>query len=188
MTQQEQPAQEHVNPLLALSPQERLANAAADYQRAARMYRALTGRLRASAVLAGDQRLGDATRQFLGIVHQTGVEYLDGAVEAIEAAAARLVEAAQVAPLELPAPAPAPAPLEGEVPAAQLAAIAGDYETIARTLYSLVVRLTDNAEAVGSMALTGDTHPYGDIIYGIVIPYLLQASDSLAADAQRLAG
>ena len=179
---------ECVNPLLALPAEERLARAVDDFWRAGRMYRILLDRLRVSAVLADDQRLGATTRQFLGIVHQSGAQYLEGAVEAVEAAAQRLTQAAGAVPPVLDPLPSAPAPLAAEPAAAQLAAVARDYETLARALYSLVVRLTDAAEAVGDMALTGDTHPYGDIVYGIVIPYLLQSSDALAADAARLAG
>jgi len=188
MTQHDDQPAERVNPLLALPAKERLARAVDDFWRAGRMYRILLDRLRASAVLADDQRLDAMTHQFLGIVHKSGAQYLEGAVEAIDAAAQRLTQAAGAVPPTLDPLPPAPAPLAPEPVAAQLAVVARDYETLARTLYSLVVRLTDAAEAVGDMALTGDTHPYGDIIYGIVIPYLLQSSDALAADAARLAG
>ena len=42
----------------------------------------------------------------------------------------------------------------------------------ARSLEDLLKRLAELAEAVGDRGLTGDTHPYVDVIHGIVVPYL----------------
>lgn len=54
---------------------------------------------------------------------------------------------------------------------------------MAKELYGWVELLADDAEAAvgqtGDRALVGDTHPYGDVIYGIVIPYLFRAADVL---------
>lgn len=173
-----------------------------DYEAAAGEYRRLSSAVAELAPVADDRRLTADERQVMGIVFASCVPYMAQGARAVEEAAERM--RAQVGSRVGPA-GPGTAPGRGRDLAYRFASEAdGDPETgrdpetasdlparaarcfedAARTLYAWVLRLTDDAEALGDRGLTGDTHPYGDVVYGICIPYLVQASDI----ARRLSG
>ena len=167
-----------------------------DYEAAAREYRRLSSAVAELAPVADDRRLTADERQVMGIVFASCVPYMAQGARAVEEAAERM--RAQVGSRAGPA-GPGTAPGRGRDPACRFASETGGdsetasdlparaarcFEDAARTLYAWVLRLTDDAEALGDRGLTGDTHPYGDVVYGICIPYLVQASDI----ARRLSG
>ena len=155
-----------------------LARIAADYDRAARAYGAAAGCLRASVPAAAALEVGEQEAAVLAIAHGCAADYLSRGAQAARDVAERLRAWAA-----LPATGSAlpDAAVAGAVPSGALSA--RWYEEAAGELYGWVRLLGDDAEAVaartGDGALVGDTHPYGDVVFGIVIPYLCQAADIL---------
>ena len=110
--------------------------------------------------------MGEQEAAVLAIAHGCAADYLSRGALAARDVAERLR---------------AWAALPATGPALPDAAVAGVVPSGA--LYGWVRLLGDDAEAVaartGDGALVGDTHPYGDVVFGIVIPYLCQAADIL---------
>ena len=100
----------------------------------------------------------------VAIVYRSCVPYITSGASALDAAAARIAEAAaiEVAPL---------------IPAASPIVSSTVFADTAHILYEALQEAPELAEEVGDTRLTGDTHPYGDVIYGICLPYLLQAAE-----------
>ncbi len=157
-----------------------------DYARAARAYDAMAVRLREAAPASEALEVGEQGAAILAIVHGCAADCLSRGAQAARDAAGRLcawgglpVEFAENgsvgAEVVSPDVATASAPSGGF--------FARWYEGMAKELYGWVELLADDAEAAvgqtGDRALVGDTHPYGDVIYGIVIPYLFRAADVL---------
>ena len=175
-----------------------------DFEAAAGEYRRLAGEVAGLVPVADDARLTAGERKVMGIVFTSCVPYIEQGAQAIEEAAGRMRAKAGVPvgdaerrperfsrgsaksdpqlKLEVssePAFDRVPEPAD-DLPTCAAARLEG----AARELYAWVRRLTDDAEALGDRELAGDTHPYGDVVYGICIPYLVQASDI----ARRLSG
>lgn len=153
-----------------------------DYAQAAQAYDAVAERLRAASPAAEALKVGEPEAGTLAIVHGCAADYLGRGAQVARDVAERLRVWASL-------PSRDTAGLDADVAAGRLATEAAAvppaewYERAAAELYGWVDRLADDAEAAttctGDRALVGDTHPYGDVIYGIVIPYLLQAADIL---------
>lgn len=138
---------------------------------AARSYEAIACRLRAYGTALSAIALDDAERQLVNIASGACADYLDRGATAAREAAERLG-----VPCEAPGRAEAGADMAG----ASLDAIARGCETAARELYDWVHRLGDVAERAAACGSgLGDTHPYGDVVYGIVIPYLARLTEVL---------
>jgi hypothetical protein len=140
----------------------------------ARAFSALSLAYRASAARLCALKPGVASTPTTAIVYQSCVPYIEQGANALDAAAQRM---AQTAGIELPVLPMPPVPAEELGGCDPKAA----FEQEARALYAGIQRATDLAAEVGDQNLTGDTHPYGDVIYGICLPYLLKAADEMGA-------
>lgn len=184
-------------PASGLSPD--LVHIVRDYAQAAQAYDAVAERLRAASPAAEALKVGEPEAGTLAIVHGCAADYLGRGAQVARDVAERLrvwasLPSRDAADLDADVAEGSPAVTAAVVAdagsgegclAAEAAAVppAEWYERAAAELYGWVGRLADDAEAAttctGDRALVGDTHPYGDVIYGIVIPYLLQAADIL---------
>lgn len=138
---------------------------------AARSYEAIACRLRAYGAALPAVALDDAERQLVNIASGACADYLNRGAVAAREAAARLGVSCEV-----------PVGTEADVDAVgmSLDAIARGCEAAARELYDWVHRLGDVAEQAAACGSgLGDTHPYGDVVYGIVIPYLARLAEVL---------
>lgn len=138
---------------------------------AARSYEAIACRLRAYGAALSAVALDDAERQLASIASGACADYLDrGAVAAREAAAR----------FGMPCEVPSGAEADGDAGDLSFDAIASGCEAAAQELYDWVHRLGDVAEQAASRGPgLGDAHPYGDVVYGIVIPYLARLAEIL---------
>lgn len=180
-------------------PSPDLAQIVRDYARAARAYDAVAERLWAAAPAAEALEVGEPEARTLAIAHGCAADYLGHGAQAARDVAERLrvwaslpsrdatgldAGVAEGSPAVTAAVVADAGSGEGRL-VAEVAAVpsAEWYERAAVELCGWVDRLADDAEAAttctGDRTLVGDTHPYGDVIYGIVIPYLLQAADVL---------
>lgn len=153
------------------------AGAAREFCVLADRYRGVSSRLMQIAQLC--EEFGVERSQMLDIVFTHVVSYVDAGAEQLAMVASGLANADKSRPESAPGfeggcdieALDAPVRVVEEVPdALRAAAIALD---------TAMNRALDLAEELGDEAAVGDTHPFGHIIQGICIPYVLLAADAV---------
>ena len=148
-----------------------LESTARQFRAAAQAYREIAGGVERTL----DREPAPAgAEQIVRIVRGSCLPYILAGADAIDEAAARMEHAAvegvvgDAAPDagQRDEPMPFFTPLPDGMPLGFAMAQA------ARMLEDLLKLLAELAEAVGDRELAGDTHPYVDMIHGIVVPYL----------------
>lgn len=166
----------------------RLAEAYDTFADTAAIYRAVAARVARLGPLADDARLDQAQRQVVSIALGTCVDQVvqgaDIAEQVIGRIAAALAE--EGVPLSPPPPSahaaiPAPDACEATPPAPEidLAHAARELAIAAAALEESAKRVNLAASGLHDRELTGDPHPYGDVIYGIPVLYFARAAELL---------
>lgn len=144
---------------------------ASELYAAARSYEAIARRLRAYGTALSAAALDDAERQLVNIASGACADYLDRGAVAAREAAARLGVLCEAS---------GGAETDADMADVSLDAIARGCDDAARGLYDWVHRLGDVAERAAACGSgLGDAHPYGDVVYGIVIPYVARLAEVL---------
>ena len=173
------------NPLEGMTEDELCAQAVREYTMAIDLYDDVADHIASVVELRGDTHMTEATVQVFDIVADSVTQLISKGREALLTARDRL---AKLLEIEVPTSSyrcmkPLVVPPACRRTPDDFRMVAADLENLAQILYSSVLNFSDLTSAMKDSILLGDTHPYGDTIYGIALPYLLMTSDGLISDA-----
>lgn len=130
--------------------------------------------------------------QVLEIAFKQAVPYVDKASTCLDQVAARLMDRSEAGDSGMLDPAaeadasdslnPASEKGAADVYAVPLEHVSAELRDTAYALLGAMNRALDLVDEVGDAELVGDSHPFGHIVQGICIPYILLAAEVLEAE------